>query len=84
MRLEILSNSRLGQRSTSQRRKLALATRIAGSDLGPLAVLSYRPEFCGAHYASLIHRVLHTPQGWTRGEVELFAAFVSKQNRCAY
>lgn len=44
----------------------------------------YRPEFFGAPFSALVHDVLRGPSAWAVGERELFAAFVSKQNRCLF
>jgi uncharacterized peroxidase-related enzyme len=47
-------------------------------------LLLYRSEFFGAPMRRYIHAVLRGPSEWTVGERELFAAFVSDCNRCAF
>lgn len=44
----------------------------------------YRPEFFGSHFCASLHDALRGPSEWTVGERELFAAFVSRQNRCPF
>lgn len=52
---------------------------------GPPAVLAYRPEFFGGHFVAGVRRALEgTAEEWSRGEMKLFAAFVSDVNRCKY
>jgi uncharacterized peroxidase-related enzyme len=51
---------------------------------GPVAVMQYRPEFFGRHYARALQEGLRGGEAWRRGELELFAAFISSRNQCAY
>lgn len=51
---------------------------------GPAAVMQYRPDFFGRHYAQALQEGLRGGEAWQRGELELFAAFVSSRNQCAY
>ena len=44
----------------------------------------YRPEFLGTHLKALTHEAMRGPSGWSVGERELMAAFVSKTNNCEY
>jgi hypothetical protein len=62
------------------------ATRkLLGFTNGPPAVLAYRPEFFGRPFGAGVRNVLEgTAEEWSRGEMELFAAFVSDANRCKY
>ena len=46
--------------------------------------LQYRPEFLGRAISQLSQEVLRGPSPWSVGERELFAAFVSQKNRCAF
>ena len=46
--------------------------------------LLYRPELFGHPFSLLVEGVLRGPSGWSVGERELFAAFVSRQNQCPY
>lgn len=51
---------------------------------GPVAVMQYRPAFFGRHYARALQEGLRGGKAWRRGELELFAAFISSRNQCAY
>src|SRR5207245_1795027 len=44
----------------------------------------YRKEFFGLPHKAHTHAVMRGPSAWTVGERELFAAFVSRLNRCAF
>ena len=46
--------------------------------------LSYRPELFGLPFSACLQQVLRGPSDWSVGERELFAAFVSHANQCAY
>ena len=46
--------------------------------------LRYRPKFFGAPHSAHTQAVMRGPSEWTIGERELFAAFVSRLNRCAF
>ena len=56
--------------------------RSAVDDVGKTSL--YRPELFGRSFLALTREVLRGPSEWSVGERELFAAFVSKTNRCAY
>ena len=63
---------------------LTLARRLMGVTPGPPAVLKHRPRFFGRHYAAFVREALAGDGEWSKGEVELFAAFVSDLNHCHY
>lgn len=46
--------------------------------------LRYRPEFFGRAHSAHTHEVMRGLSEWTVGERELFAAFVSRLNRCHF
>jgi hypothetical protein len=46
--------------------------------------LNYRKAFFGAPHRAHTHAVMRGPSAWTVGERELFAAFVSRLNRCHF
>ena len=54
------------------------------SPLDVVKVLMYRPKFFGAPFLDLGHSVMRGPSDWTAGERELFGAFTSSLNRCAF
>jgi hypothetical protein len=47
-------------------------------------LLLYRPALFGGAFSEALHAALRAPSPWTAGERELFAAYVSAQNRCPY
>jgi hypothetical protein len=78
---------RLKRVATGQRLPQKLLLRFIGmmSDVDDiLRVVFYRPEYFGRPYSNTVHAALRGPSEWTVGERELFAAFVSQQNRCAF
>ena len=63
----------------------ALARRATGRDVPDIIkVRYYRPRFFGKPFFRLAQAVMRGPSPWTIGERELFAAFVSAQNRCQF
>ena len=46
--------------------------------------LRYREEFFGRHHNAHTQEVMRGPSEWSVGERELFAAFVSRVNKCAF
>jgi len=63
---------------------LALAKRRLGSYPAPPLTITYRPSFFHKSLAGYIMRAMHGSGGWTKGDAEMFAAFVSDLNSCAY
>ena len=54
-------------------------------ELPPVArVTSHRPEVFGDAFRAAMQDAMRGPSGWSVGERELMAAFVSAQSRCAY
>lgn len=47
-------------------------------------IFMHRPAFFGKPFSRLGQGVLRGESDWSVGERELFGAFVSKLNRCAY
>ncbi len=81
MRLRILEN---GFRPL-QKAILIMVRAISGGKVpGPILVLSYRRELCGKYLAACYQQGMRKATEWSLGEVELFAAFVSKLNQCKY
>ncbi len=67
-----------------QKLSLAFWNAIIGDIPGPMLVVSYRKEFFGDYWAPCMQEGMRRARHWTRGEVELFAAFTSRVNSCAY
>ena len=80
MRLAILKN---GHRPL-QKLQLGIMKALAGLIPGPVLVLSYRRELFGKYFADCLHEAMRHCTAWRKGEVELFAAFVSRQNQCLF
>ena len=81
MRLRILEN---GYRPLQKLILRPLAALFEGQVPGPMLVMSYRREFFGQYLAACIQEALRGSKNWSVGEVELFAAFVSRLNACQY
>ena len=80
MRLSILDH---GQRPFAQL-FLDIFTRITGFRPGPIAVNSYRRELFGKQFSTCIEYALRGQSEWHKSELELFAAFISKQLACQF
>lgn len=80
MRLQILKSGH----SFLQKLQLRVIKKMMGEVPGPIAVMSYRREFFGKYYAQWLHKAMRKMKHWTIGEVELMAAYVSKNNACQY
>ena len=80
MRLELLHN---GHRFL-QRLQMRLIHMLVGQVPGPIATMSYRRHLFGRWMAACFVEAMQRTRHWSRGEAELFAAFVSKQNHCHY
>jgi hypothetical protein len=51
---------------------------------GPILTMSYRRELFGRYLAACFQEGMRGASEWSVGEVELFAAFVSRLNECKY
>ncbi len=81
MRLQILEN---GHRPLQKIALQFMQAVLRGPVPGPILVLSYRRELFGKYMAPCFHEALRGATEWRVGEVELFAAFVSRLNECRY
>ncbi len=82
MRLQILSVEAM---RPIQRFKLRLFKwLVAGYIPPPFIPMSYRRELFGQHFISAFQDTMRRASDWQVGELELFAAFVSKQNSGQY
>jgi hypothetical protein len=66
------------------RLQLRVIRAVVGDVPGPTLLCSYRRGLFGGPFAAYTQRVMRGPSSWSVGERELFAAFVSRCNRCAY
>ena len=81
MRLRILES---GHRPVQKLFLGIFKAMIGGMAPGPILALSYRRELCGKYLAACYQEGMREATEWSVGEVELFAAFVSKLNSCRY
>ena len=56
----------------------------AGIIPGALLALTYRTDLLGKELADYTQRAMHGSGGWSKGDAELFAAFVSTLNSCQF
>ena len=80
MRLKILDRGT----GLLQRLQYAVIRRFVGHVPGSVCATSYRRNFFGKHFARCVQEALRTGGEWTVGELEMFAAFLSRLNRCRY
>jgi len=81
MRLECLER---GHRP-AQKLLMAAIRLVTGRRLPDVVrTLMYRPELFGRPFSALVHTLLRESGEWSAGECELFAAFVSRKNQCAF
>ena len=81
MRPSILAN---GHRPLQKAILNTIKLMTGGMVPGPMLVLSYRRELCGQYLAACYQEGMRQAREWSVGEVELFAAFVSRLNACRY
>ena len=73
--------------SQPQKRMLEQMQAMRGEQIplpDVIRTLLYRPELFGTTFSQGLEGALHGPSEWSVGERELFAAFVSSKNRCAF
>jgi hypothetical protein len=80
---------RLKKIESGQKLSKKLILALIGLKLGErapdvLRTVWYRPDFFGKHYGRYLNAVMRGTSEWSVGERELFAAFVSKLNECAF
>ncbi|MBA2382952.1 MAG: hypothetical protein H0V73_12650 [Chloroflexi bacterium] len=63
---------------------LGIVRRTMGEATDVQRVLFHRPEFLGRPLGAITHHAMRLPGDWSVAERELFAAFLSKQNRCDF
>ena len=80
MRLKILEQPS----GVLQRVHFALIQRVVGHVPGLVSVTSYRRKFFGRYFAQCVQQALRAKGEWTAAELESFATFVSRLNKCRY
>lgn len=81
MRLEAVGHGhRLAQKATLG--LIRLLSHRRAPDI--VRTLLYRPQLFGRAASAWTQAVMRGPSPWTVGERELFAAFTSRLNRCAF
>jgi uncharacterized peroxidase-related enzyme len=63
---------------------LGMVRRMVGEATDVQRVLFHRPEFFGRPLGAITHHAMRLPSDWSVAERELFAAYVSVQNRCEF
>jgi hypothetical protein len=67
-----------------QRLLLGACQLMLGDRPGPMVIASYNKRFFGTAWARCLKEGMRGGTEWSVGEVELFAAFVSRLNSCGY
>ena len=63
---------------------LGMMRLMMGHAPGVVRTLMYRKEFFGKPWTALTQQVMRGPSTWSPGELEVFAAFVSRLNQCVF
>lgn len=63
---------------------LGLVGRMVGEATDVQRVLFHRPELFGRPLGAITHHAMRLPSDWSVAERELFAAYISVQNRCEF
>ena len=63
---------------------LGIVRRTMGEATDVQRVLFHRPEFLGRPLGAITHHAMRLPGDWSIAERELFAAYLSNQNRCQF
>jgi uncharacterized peroxidase-related enzyme len=63
---------------------LGIVRRTMGEATDVQRVLFHRPEFLGRPLGTVTHHAMRLEGDWSIAERELFAAYLSKQNRCDF
>jgi hypothetical protein len=80
MRLSVLDH---GHRPL-QKLKIKLMRLIIGRAPPPVLMMSYRRDLFGKHFSECTEEAMREATEWTIFELEIFAAFVSRQNQCLF
>ncbi len=82
MRLETVDRGH----SLPRKLMLGMIRLMNGGDPAPDVVrtLFYRPKLFGKAFSECLQETMRGPSEWSVGKRELFAAFVSRVNRCEF
>ena len=67
-----------------QKVALGVFRALLGRAPGPVLIASYNKAFFGNGWAPCMKLGMRSAAHWSIGEIELFAAFVSRINSCGY
>jgi uncharacterized peroxidase-related enzyme len=67
-----------------ERMILGIVRRTMGEATDVQRVLFHRPEFLGRPLGVITHHAMRLPGDWSIAERELFAAYLSNENRCDF
>ena len=67
-----------------QRLQLWPGKLIVGNYPSPMLVLSYHRLLYGKWFSRFLQQAMRKSSRWTKGELELFAAFSAQQLACGY
>lgn len=67
-----------------QKVALVAVKGLFGPASGPVLIASYNKPFFGNGWAPCMKQGMRGASEWSVGEIELFAAFVSRVNSCGY
>jgi hypothetical protein len=81
MRIDLLNSS---NRPWFMTLGLKLIGWRVGAFPGPPLAISYKPKLFSREFVGYIIRGNAGSGGWTKGEAELFASFVSELNSCQF
>jgi hypothetical protein len=81
MRLQVLDN---GFRPLQKVLLTIVSATSEGHIPGPIAVMSYHRDLFGKYLAPCFQEAMRKATEWSVAEVELFAAFVSRLNKCNF
>lgn len=81
MRIDL---ERSPHRTWTAKLMLAVMNRLIGVKPGPVLSMTYRPDLVDKRLHGYFDRGVAYSGPWTKGESELFAAFVSHLNACQF
>lgn len=80
MRIKVIEQGMEGRSKLIAR----VSRLMFGFTVGPLFLSIYRRDYFGTAFGRLSQSTLRENTFWSRGEVEMFASFVSNLNHCRF